>query len=154
MFHLEKRNRDLWNGNTLFDKDFDKLFDVFSRAQENFHAPACEITEEEKRYAVSVDVPGMREEDITIEVKDNHLYVSGERKYENKSEKNNVLRTERKYGKFSRVFTLPQDVDAGGIEASFENGVLEMSIPKSEKAQARKISIAPKSKAIEGELKN
>lgn len=140
MFHLEKvKNRDLWNTH-LFDRDFDKLFSNF--AQTEHHAPACEIVDEEKQYFVSLDVPGLKEEDISIEVKDNHLYVTGERKYESKTERNNVLRTEKRYGKFSRAFTLPQDVNSDAIEAKFSNGVLDITIPKTEKAQARKISIA------------
>ncbi len=156
MFHLERRNRDrdLWSGSALFDKDLEKIFDVFGKQEGNLFAPSCEIIEEEKRYLVSVDVPGMKEEDISLEIKDNHLYITGERKFEKKTEKNNVLRTEKRYGKLSRTFTLPQDVNSEAIEASFESGVLEVSIPKTEKSQVRKIAIGTKSATTDGELKN
>jgi HSP20 family protein len=143
MYNLElKPRRPFWS-NTLFDREFDRLFEGTSK-QENFFAPACEIVEEEKRYAISMDIPGMSKEDINLEVKENHLYLTGERKWENRSEKENVLRSEKRYGKFSRVFTLPQNVNAEMIEARFENGVLDIFLPKEEKAQTRKITIGEK----------
>jgi HSP20 family protein len=139
MYNLELRpRRHFWNTHSFFEKELDKLLDTKG---EEFYTPVCEITETEKQYAVSIDIPGMKKEDISLEVKENQLFVTGERKWESKSEKDNVLRSEKRYGKFSRVFTLPQNVNAEMIEARFENGVLEIFLPKEEKAQARKISI-------------
>lgn len=144
MYNLELRpnRRHFWNSSSLFEKEMDRFFDTFAHKGEEVYAPVCEITEQEKAFAISVDVPGMKKEDIDIEVKDNHLYITGERKYESKTEKDNVVRSEKRYGKFSRVFTLPQNVNADGIVAAFENGVLEVTLPKEEKAQAKKINIS------------
>lgn len=137
-----------------WEKELERFFDVFSDNETHF-APACEIHDEEKMYTISLDIPGLRQEDIEIEVKDNHLHITGERKTEKKTEKNNVLRSERRYGKFSRVFSLPQNVNSDAIEASFENGVLEVALPKEEKSQSKKIQISGwKNKAVETDLKN
>jgi HSP20 family protein len=143
MYNLElKPRRHFWN-NAFLDRELDKFFEGATK-QENFFTPACEIVEEEKRYAISMDIPGMNKDDINLEVKENHLYVTGERKWETRSEKDSVLRTEKRYGKFSRVFTLPQNVNPEMIEARFENGVLDIYLPKEEKAQTRKITIGEK----------
>lgn len=136
MYNLETKLR-----KSPFDRDFERLFDVFSGQETDFFAPSCEITDTEKSYRVSLDIPGLKKEEIDIEVKENALYITGERKFETKSEKDNVLRTERKYGKFSRVFSLPQNVNTEMIEARFEDGVLEVNLPKEEKAQSKKIAI-------------
>lgn len=137
-----------------WEKELERFFDVFSDNETQF-APACEIHDEEKMYTISLDIPGLRQEDIDIEVKDNHLHITGERKYEKKTDKNNVLRSEKRYGKFSRVFSLPQNVNSDAIEASFENGVLEIALPKEEKSQTKKIQISGlKNKAVETDLKN
>lgn len=122
-----------------WDQEFERLFESFSR--ESAFTPACEIRNQEKAYQVELDMPGLKREDIDIEVKENHLYISGERKSEGRDEKNQVVRSERRYGKFARVFSLPQDVKADGIEASFEDGVLYVTLAKEEKAQPKKITI-------------
>lgn len=119
-----------------WEREFEHLFN-FSR--EDQWSPAVEIREEEKFFAVFVDVPGLKKEEIEIEIKDNRLIVSGERKTTPDPEK--VLRSERRYGKFSRIFTLPQDVDTEAIEARFEDGVLSVVLPKQEKMRPKKIII-------------
>ncbi len=124
--------------NPNWEREFDHLFNF---AKDEQWAPAVEISEEEKFFSVSVDVPGVKQEDIELEVKDNRLFVSGERKTHTDKEK--VLRSERRYGKFSRIFTLPQDVNTDAIEARFEEGVLTVTVPKVEKAQPKKITITP-----------
>jgi HSP20 family protein len=135
------RRNSLWNAPAQFEKEFEKMFDVLG-SNANSLSPVCEIRDEEKQYALSLDVPGMRKEDIEIEIKDNFLHVSGERTIRSGSEKDKLLRNERRYGKFSRVFSLPQNVNADGIEARFENGVLDIILPKEEKSRAKKISIS------------
>lgn len=142
MYHFELRPNRTHN---QWEKEFEKLFDVFSK--EDLYAPTCEILDEEKSYSISLDIPGATKEDINIEVKDNHLFVSGERKYLGKTEKDYVLRSERRYGKFSRVFSLPKNVNPDAIEARFENGVLDLTLPKEEKSQTRKITISDWAKA-------
>lgn len=125
--------------NPNWDREFEHLFN-FAKDDQQW-APAVEISEEDKFFFVSVDVPGVKKEDIELEVKDNRLFVSGERKAS--ADKEKVLRSERRYGKFSRIFTLPQDVDTDAIEARFEEGVLTVTVPKVEKAQPKKITITP-----------
>lgn len=150
MYHFDltpAQRRERW------DNEIEKFFDVFSR-RESF-APVCEIHDEDNSYSISLDIPGMKKDEIDIEVKDNHLHVTGERKTEKKSEKNNVLRSERTYGKFERVFSLPQNINAEKIEARFENGVLDISLPKEEKSQKRRISISDQGRKEETpQLKN
>lgn len=141
MYNLELRNYKHPTWNSFWDKEFDKVFDVFTGHKSEFYAPNCEILDTDKSYSISLDVPGLKKEDIQIEVKENHLYITGERKSESKTEKDNVLKTERRYGKFSRVFTLPQNVNADRIEARFENGVLDVDLPKEEKSVSKKINI-------------
>jgi HSP20 family protein len=116
-----------------------ELFDLFNPRAEQWN-PTVEITEDDKLFSLSFDVPGIKKEDIDLEVKENRLYISGERKL--KTEKEKVLRSERRYGKFSRIFTLPQDVNTDAIEARFEEGVLTVVLPKVEKAQPKKIVIS------------
>lgn len=140
-FELKPSRKTQWNPATQWEKELEKFFDVFSNNEYQF-APACEIIDEEKSYSISLDVPGLRKEDIDIEVKDNHLHISGERKSQPKTDKNSVLRTERRYGKFSRVFSLPQNVNSEAIMARFDNGVLELTLPKEEKSQTKKIQIS------------
>jgi HSP20 family protein len=154
MYHFELRpfKRSV-NPIQEWEKEVEKIFDGFG-GDARF-SPACEILDEDKHFTLSLDVPGLRREDLDIEVKDNQLYISGERKSENKAEKNNVLRSERRYGKFSRVFTLPLNVKTDAISARFENGVLELSIPKEEKSQPKKITISDwKKEEVLTDLKN
>ncbi len=119
-----------------WEREFEHLFN-FSR--EDQWSPAVEIAEEDKFFSVYLDVPGLKKEEIEIEIKDNRLVVSGERKTILNPDK--VLRSERRYGKFSRIFTLPQDVNTDAIEARFEEGVLSVILPKVEKVQPKKITI-------------
>lgn len=153
-FDLRPSRRSSWNPATQWEKELERFFDVFTENNTNF-APSCEIHDEDKMYSISLDIPGLRKEDIDIEVKDNHLHISGERKYEKKTDKQNVLRSERRYGKFSRVFSLPQNVNSDAIQARFENGVLELTLPKEEKSQSKKIQISDwKREAVATDLKS
>lgn len=154
MYQFELRPfRKNWNPALEWEKEVEKMFDGF-KTQHAF-TPACEIIDEEKSYFISLDIPGLKKEDLDIEVKDNHLYISGERKNPERSEKENLIRSERRYGKFSRVFTVPQNVNADSIMARFEDGVLEITLPKEEKTQAKKITISDwKKEDLSSELKS
>lgn len=144
MYHFElrpQRRQNFWKTPSL-EKEVEKLFDVFNSPTDYF-APPCEIVDEEKSYAISLDIPGLKQSEIEIEVKDNRLHVTGERKGRStEKEQDNVLRSEKRYGKFSRVFTLPQNVNADLIEARFQDGVLDILLPKEEKSQSKKITIS------------
>ncbi|MEN0059797.1 MAG: Hsp20/alpha crystallin family protein [Bdellovibrio sp.] len=128
----------------VFD-EFDRVVNSFLRptyaATVNFQ-PSCDIKETKDHYLVSFDMPGVKKEDIKIEVQNNQLVISGERQYEMKEEEGeSTLRHERAYGKFERTFTLPTTVNTDKIEAHYENGVLNVALPKAEAAKGRTIQI-------------
>lgn len=151
MYHFELKPA-LRHPINQMEKEMERMFEGFGRG--GSFTPACEIRDEEKFYSVGLDIPGLRKEELDIEVKDNQLHITGERRFEEKTEKNNILRSERRYGKFSRVFTLPQNVNTDGIEARFENGVLEIVIPKEVKTQTKKITISDWNKEAATDLKS
>lgn len=106
-------------------------------------APEAEVVETEAGFRVMLEMPGTRAEDIDIGLEDNVLTISGEKRQEwsEGEEQGRWHLSERRYGRFSRSFVLPRDVDAERIEARFEDGVLHVSIPKSERARRRRIEI-------------
>jgi HSP20 family protein len=107
-------------------------------------APEADVVETEREIQVHLEMPGMKADEIDIGLENNILTISGEKRQERSQEgdRNTWHLTERRYGQFSRSFVLPRDVDADGIQASFEDGVLRVVIPKSEKARRRKIDVA------------
>ncbi len=88
-----------------------------------------------------VELPGMRREDIELDLENNVLTIRGEKREERQEEKDTWHLSERRYGTFSRTFILPRDVEQEQIRAHFEDGVLSVTIPKSEKARRRRIAI-------------
>ena len=103
--------------------------------------PAMDLVETADHFVLRADLPGMSEEDVTIEVEDRVLTISGERKAEHETSKEGYHRVERAFGSFSRSLTLTEGVDAEAVTASFDRGVLEIRIPKPEQRKPRKISI-------------
>lgn len=95
--------------------------------------PRVDIVEEEKAFEIHVAVPGMAKEDFKLDVNDNYLTVSGERKFSKEKKENNFYSIETQYGSFSRSFNLPENVDAQKISAKYVNGILEITVPKDEK---------------------
>jgi len=104
--------------------------------------PPVDIQETEEGYRLQAELPGLTREDIDITLENNVLRLSGERKFERDVKKESFHRVERTYGTFSRAFSLPQQVNAEGVRAGFENGVLTILVPKAEQAKPRKISIS------------
>ena len=102
--------------------------------------PAVDVIEEDDRYLLKADLPGVDAKDIDIVFEDNALTIKGERTENNESEKNGYKRIERRHGSFERTFSLPDGVDADNITAKNQHGVLEVRIPKQEKAH-RKIEV-------------
>ena len=103
--------------------------------------PGAEIVKTDTGFSVSVALPGVKREDIKIDLDSNVLSISGERKSEHSENKNNVLRSEITYGKFTRSFSLTTDIDKDKIEADFENGILKIKLPVSDKALPKTIEI-------------
>jgi len=103
-----------------------------ARNEENVatFAPKVNTREGEFAYHLDVDLPGVKKEDIHIDIKENVLTVSGERNFKEEVKEEDYYRVETRFGKFSRSFTLPDDADIENIEASSDSGVLEVVIPK------------------------
>ena len=96
---------------------------------------------DEKGYYLEIDLPGVKKENIEISVNDSILTIAGERKLEKKEEKENYTRIESFFGRFERSFKLPQDASDQNIEAKYENGVLNLFIPRKTKPEGKKIEI-------------
>jgi HSP20 family protein len=104
--------------------------------------PPMDLVETDDHFVLRADLPGLGEGDVKIEVNENVLTVSGERKYEHEAKKDGFYRLERGSGQFSRSLTLPDGVDAEAIAATFDKGVLEVRVPKPEQRKPRRIEIS------------
>lgn len=104
-------------------------------------APAVDIKEEADRYVVHADLPGVKADDIDVDLHNGILTIKGHRETEAKEEKENYKRIERIYGSFYRRFALPESVDEEKIEAKYDNGVLTITIPKKPQHQPKKITV-------------
>jgi HSP20 family protein len=104
-------------------------------------SPLVDITEDDKEYVVKAEIPEMKKEDIKINVHDDVLTISGERKYEKEEKGKKYHRVERAYGSFMRSFTLPEDADGTKVSAEYKEGVLKVHLPKSEKAKPKAIEV-------------
>ena len=106
--------------------------------------PDVDVVETETEMLLRADLPGMSKDDVQLEVKDGALVMKGEKKEQKEEKDANYRVIERSYGSFERVFALPSTVDAEQVRAEFKNGVLEVHLPKTAKAQGRKVLIADK----------
>lgn len=138
---------DPFNGLDRFHSRMNELFeDVFGRANalpsmHNGGYPQVDILESKDEYVLRAEVAGMKKEDFHVEVKDNTLTLSGEKKLEQLPQGVEYRHVERVSGKFSRAFTLPETVDRDAIKAGYRDGVLEIRVPKAEKAKPKRIEI-------------
>ncbi len=116
---------------------------IFGAADFETLTPAVDMYEDGKELVMKADLPGVKKEDLHLEIAEHTLTLSGEKKMEETTEKGGIYSCERSYGSFSRSFELPSDVDTGKITASLKEGVLEMRLPKTETAEkeTRKIPI-------------
>jgi len=110
-------------------------------AQRNF-VPSVDIGEDETSYLVTADVPGMKPEELDIQVENNVLTIRGERKFESRGKQSGYHRVERHYGSFQRSFTLPEGVNAEAVEANVENGTLTLRVPKPTTAVPKKVKVS------------
>jgi HSP20 family protein len=126
--------------------DMNRLFDRFFEGRTGNGTsrrwiPAMDLLETEDHLVLRGDLPGLTEDDIDIEIKDNVLTVSGERRGDKEEKGEGYYRVERAFGSFSRSLTLPQGVDADRVEANFDKGVLEVRIPKPAEAKPTRVQI-------------
>jgi HSP20 family protein len=103
--------------------------------------PPMDLVETDEHFVLRADLPGLSEADVNIELEDNVLAVSGERKAEHEDKREGFYRLERSFGEFRRSLTLPEGVDADGISAAFDKGVLEVRIPKPAERKPRRVEI-------------
>src|ERR1700742_4516080 len=103
--------------------------------------PAIDLVEREGQLILRADLPGLDRDDVDVQIHDGVLTVSGERKYENESKGEGFHRVERSFGRSSRSLRLPRGVDASAVSASFDRGVLEVTVPTPAQAQATKVEI-------------
>lgn len=122
---------------SLFNQDLLPSEEVANRTW----MPPVDIQETADAYRLVAELPGLTREDINITLENNVLRLSGERKFEKDVKKDGYQRVERTYGTFARAFTLPSQVNQDKVEASFENGLLTIVVPKAEQAKPRKITI-------------
>lgn len=127
-------------------RDMDDLFHSFFRDWPSLLAetrvwPAIDIAEKEDALIVKAELPGCKADDIDISVHGNTMTISGEKKQEQEKKEEGYYHLERSYGSFRRDLTLPTDVNADKVEASFKDGILSVTLPKSEKAKAKKIKV-------------
>lgn len=129
---------------TSLDTEFDRLFDWAigaDRAVGRPMVPAMDVIEEESRYVLRADLPGMRKEDLQLTFQDGVLTIEGERKQESLAETSRTYCRERFEGKFARNLRLPDNVEVEKIEATMKDGVLELVLPFTPEAQPRKIQV-------------
>ena len=140
---------DPFNKLTQFQDEFQKLFgtqfpatltDESSILTSDWN-PAVDIKENENKYVILADIPGVSPDDIDVTMENGILTIKGERKTEDKEEKENYKRVERTYGSFYRRFSLPDDANADSISAVSKNGVLEISLDKTETKKPKKINV-------------
>jgi len=155
---LTKSNSSLANGDLMaslenFRKEFNNLFgerdfptfsSSFFPASQNTFFPAADLSETETGYNVEMEIPGMTSSDVTVELKNNTLFVQGEKKTESEKKEKGVLRKERTHGSFYRALPFAQNVDPEKVSAKMKDGVLKIEVEKlpSKAQNGRKITIS------------
>ena len=128
-----------------FSSEVNRLFNTLlapesGRAQR--WTPAMDLVEGEDHYTLRADLPGMDEKNVSIEINDNVLTVSGERRDEQEESRQGWHRVERSFGRFTRSLTLPEGIDPEAVTAAFEKGVLSITVPKPEERKPRRVQIS------------
>ncbi|MEZ5509177.1 MAG: Hsp20/alpha crystallin family protein [Gammaproteobacteria bacterium] len=129
---------------------FQQLVDNFfgrgalpSLTDSGFNMPATDISENDKEYNISAELPGIKKEDIKVSLNDGVLSIEAESKSEHEEKGDKQIRTERRYGKFVRRFTLGTNADEKGVVARFEDGILKLTVPKAKEQEAPKPKSIP-----------
>ena len=139
-------NRSLRTLQDEIDQVFNRLFPTSNDNERNestarMWAPRTDMVETTDNYEIHLDLPGMSKDDLQINMQERQLTVSGERRHEARNEDDELVRVERAFGHFHRSFTLPQSIQEDSIEATYEDGVLKITVPKAEESKPRQISI-------------
>jgi HSP20 family protein len=126
--------------NRLFDDFFGRP--VTRPEWEEAWSPSVDVSETKDNVIINAEIPGMNKEDVKVSVQDNVLTLSGERKQEKEEKNANYHRIERSYGSFSRSFTLPTSVQADKVKATYKDGILKITLPKTEEVKPKEILIS------------
>ena len=125
-----------------FSSEFNRLFNtLFDENRAQRWVPAMDLVEADDHFVLKADLPGLGHDDVAIEIRDNTLTISGERKSEYEQKQRGWYRVERATGRFSRSLSLPEGIDPDGVVAEFDKGVLEVRIPKPEQRKPRRVEI-------------
>lgn len=135
-----RRKREYYPMRSAFDKFFDNFFED-DKADENVRSMMIDLVENEKDYQIKADLPGFEKKDVTISLDGYALTIEATRKEENEEKKGSYYRCERYSGNYKRSITLTDKCDADSIKAEFKNGVLSITIPKTEPEPSKKIEI-------------
>jgi HSP20 family protein len=129
--------------NQLFNQAFGgfESFDFDQPLTAANFLPAVDIHEDEHNITFHAELPGVKEEDLHVTLENNVLTITGERKFKDEEKKDNFHRIERRYGKFTRSFTLPAGVDAQNVKATLTDGILNIALPKREEFKPKQITI-------------
>jgi len=136
-----------WSALRDLEEQFNRVFGGTRNDLDWFEgawAPAVDVSETDDAYAIDVDLPGMKKDDIELVVVDNVVTLKGERKNEHESKSDGYHRFERRYGSFQRSFEIPGGFEADKVKAEFENGVLHVTLPKREEAKPKQITVTIK----------
>jgi HSP20 family protein len=155
MFKQERRQtmnqnltywKETWSPAVELRREFDRLFDSWTpttrglKTEPSF-APACDVEEADDHYLLTLEIAGVKKEDVKIEVMNNQIFISGERRLEVKTEQEGQRHTERRFGKFSRSFEFPTAMASDKVEATYQDGILSIFVPKVESAKPRQVQI-------------
>lgn len=129
----------------LFSKNFSDIMDEFFNdvvyQNNNSFVPGIDISETDDRFLVSVELPGVDKKDIHVDLENGRLTISGERKFEEEEEGKTYHKVETRYGSFSRSFLLPENVDEESINATYENGLLNIALNKTDEKVTKQIEV-------------
>jgi HSP20 family protein len=150
---IRRQNADLWNWSPVeqlstlgeeINRLFDSPFGELTRRIELFNGwtPALDLYEDKDNLIVKTELPGMKREEIDISVHDGRLTISGERKYEENKQDTEPYRSERFFGRFHRTLALPKPVQADKAKANYKDGILTVTLPKTEEAKPRQIAVS------------
>ncbi|MBU4185072.1 MAG: Hsp20/alpha crystallin family protein [Proteobacteria bacterium] len=127
--------------NRMFNEAFASSKDFEDEVSMSAWRPAVDIFDTDNAIVIKAELPGIKKDNVSIDVKGNVLTIKGERSFDKEIKEENYYRKERSFGKFQRSFTLPEAVNPEAIKANFKNGVLEIEVPKPEEKKPKQISI-------------
>ena len=136
-----KPMRDIFAVQDEMNRMFDSFWGDRTGEDDGMLMPPVDVTEKEDKFTVSVELPGLKKDDIKLSLRNNVLTISGSKKRESESKNDRFHRIERSFGTFCRTINLASSVDASKIDADFKDGILTVNLPKVEEAKPKEISI-------------